>query len=59
MLSTLQETASGALSVVRLKLSQLEVTEIDKDGDALMRPYAQPALTTFYKNRSLLFSAAG
>lgn len=34
------------------------MTEITEDGKAVMKPYSQPALTSLYRNRTVLFSTA-
>lgn len=58
VIDTLPDSVTNALNIVRLQLLQMGVTKRDEDMKDVMRPGSQPALTTSYRIRSLLFSAA-
>lgn len=47
------------LSIFQLRPSKLKVIELAEDENVLLSPQFQPTLTFSYRNRSLLFSAAG
>lgn len=49
------EFATKALEISRLRSAQLEVTDLDDDGNNMMRTQSQPADTATYTNQSLLF----
>lgn len=47
-----------AQNIVRPRMQQVQVTEINEDEEIGIKPDPQPSLTSLYINRSLLFSAA-
>lgn len=57
LFATLPVYATMALNIFLLKLSQLKKTELDKDGNVVMRSDSQLALTPLYRTRLLLLSA--
>lgn len=56
---TLPESATKALNIFRPRLTQVEVTKSDKNGNVLMRTCSQLLLSASCKNHLLLFLAAG
>lgn len=53
------ENRNQSPDIIRLKPSQMEITELDENGGVIMRFIPLPALTTLYRDRLLQFSVAG
>lgn len=57
--NTLPESVTKTLIIVRPLPLQRQVAVIDEDENVMSRPDSQLVLTFLYRNRSLLFFAAG
>lgn len=55
--AVLPESIIKGLQMIRRRSPRLEVTEINFAWNGVINPYTQPALTSSYRNRSLLISA--
>lgn len=52
------ESSNKPLNIVRPRFQQLDVSKIEQDGNTVKMLDSQPVLTSLYRKRSLLFSAA-
>lgn len=59
LFATLPDTVSNALDSDRLRQLQIQVTEVDKSENVVMRPGSQLAFTSSFRDRSVLVSAGG
>lgn len=57
--AAVSKSLTKTLDIAQLQLPPLDMTEIDEDGNIVIRPGWRPALTPLHRNWLLLFSAAG
>lgn len=58
MFATLPEAVTKTLNIVQPRPSQVEVIELDEDGNVTRKPYLPAVITSSYAHWSLQFSVA-